>query len=173
MLEYVPEFETYRVIANIPYYITSPILDRFLYGLPVRPESMVILMQKEVADRILSKDGKESGLSLFCKNACRSIELVAKVPSGCFRPAPKVDSSALRFFTEPSVDPRSDERLLKTVRSGFSSPRKKAVSNLSSGLGISKGSVESLFRELGLREDERPERIPLGTWRRISERFSA
>ncbi len=81
VLKYVPEFERYRIIANIPYYITSPIFDRFFYGLPVRPEFMVILMQKEVSERILAKEGKESGLSLFCKNACQDIELVARVPA--------------------------------------------------------------------------------------------
>lgn len=158
VLKYEPKFAEYRVIANIPYYITSPILDRFLYELPVRPEAMVILMQKEVAERIVAKDGKESGLSLFCKNACAAIEHVAKVPAGCFRPAPKVDSAVLRFVTvgagadrvsSPGTrDPETDARFLKTVRAGFSSPRKKAVSNLATGLNVSKDAVAVLFAEL-------------------------
>lgn len=169
VLKYEPKFSEYRVIANIPYYITSPILDRFLYELPVRPEAMVILMQKEVAERIVAKDGKESGLSLFCKNACSAIEHVAKVPAGCFRPAPKVDSAVLRFVTTDRQSPETDARFLKTVRAGFSSPRKKAVSNLATGLNVSKESVTALFRELGLREDERPERIPLETWRKLGK----
>lgn len=203
VLEYEPGFSEYRVIANIPYYITSPILDRFLYELPVRPEAMVILMQKEVAERIVAKDGKESGLSIFCKNACAAIEHVAKVPAGCFRPAPKVDSAVLRFLvtgaaaenpvaanvlgrgletpscglfavadgvSAPGVrDPESDVRFLKTVRAGFSSPRKKAVSNLATGMGVPKDAVTALFAELGLREDERPERIGLETWRSIAK----
>lgn len=194
VLEYEPSFSEYRVIANIPYYITSPILDRFLYELPVRPEAMVILMQKEVAERIIAKDGKESGLSIFCKNACAAIEHVAKVPAGCFRPAPKVDSAVLRFLVagegigDPSVtanNPQplgartfattgrqsreSDVRFLKTVRAGFSSPRKKAVSNLATGMGVPKDAVTALFAELGLREDERPERIGLETWRSIAK----
>lgn len=196
VLEYEPGFPEYRVIANIPYYITSPILDRFLYELPVRPEAMVILMQKEVAERIVAKDGKESGLSIFCKNACAAIEHVAKVPAGCFRPAPKVDSAVLRFLTggngrNPSLrtsstqgsadcsrsltdfdhsrDPESDVRFLKTVRAGFSSPRKKAVSNLATGMGVPKDAVAALFAQLGLREDERPERISLETWRSIAK----
>ncbi|MFB0964657.1 MAG: 16S rRNA (adenine(1518)-N(6)/adenine(1519)-N(6))-dimethyltransferase RsmA [Patescibacteria group bacterium] len=198
VLKYEPRFSEYRVIANIPYYITSPILDRFLYELPVRPEAMVILMQKEVAERIVAKDGKESGLSLFCKNACATIEHVAKVPAGCFRPAPKVDSAVLRFLVagegvgDPSVtanNPQpigartfattghqsheSDVRFLKTVRAGFSSPRKKAVSNLATGLGVSKDAVAALFNDLGLREDERPERIPLETWRNLSSRLDS
>lgn len=173
VLEYESPFPEYRVIANIPYYITSPILDRFLYGLPVRPETMVILMQKEVADRIVAKDGKESGLSVFCKNACSAIVPIAKVPAGCFRPAPKVDSAVLRFDSVPvPPDPASDARLLRTVRAGFSSPRKKAVSNLSAGFGVPKDAVAAIFAELSLREDERPERIPLATWRKIAERIA-
>lgn len=173
VLKYEPKFTEYRVIANIPYYITSPILDRFLYELPVRPEAMVILMQKEVAERIVAKDGKESGLSLFCKNACAAIEHVAKVPAGCFRPAPKVDSAVLRFVVEGNgKNTESDVRFLKTVRAGFSSPRKKAVSNLATGLNAPKETVAALFAELGLREDERPERIPLETWRTVSKKLS-
>ena len=58
---------------------------------------MVILMQKEVADRIRAKDGKHTYLSLFCAYACESIEEIAKVPASCFSPAPKVDSAVLRF----------------------------------------------------------------------------
>lgn len=179
VLDYEPPFSNYQVIANIPYYITSPILDRFLYGASLRPEAMVILMQKEVAERIIAKDGKESGLSLFCKNACSKIEHVANVPAGCFRPAPKVDSAVLRFFgrtNENGISDRqsreSDERFLKTVRAGFSSPRKKAVSNLSVGLGISKAFVADQFAELGLRDDERPEKIGLKDWRILSKRLS-
>lgn len=173
VLKYEPKFSEYRVIANIPYYITSPILDRFLYELPVRPEAMVILMQKEVAERIVAKDGKESGLSLFCKNACAAIEHVAKVPAGCFRPAPKVDSAVLRFVISAVESRESDVRLLKTVRAGFSSPRKKAVSNLATGLNVSKETVAALFAELGLREDERPERIPLEIWRTLSKKLGS
>lgn len=181
VLKYEPKFSDYRVIANIPYYITSPILDRFLYELPIRPEAMVILMQKEVAERIVAKDGKESGLSLFCKNACAAIEHVAKVSAGCFRPAPKIDSAVLRFVVEGNGKPsdfshfrdhESDARFLKTVRAGFSSPRKKAVSNLSAGLNVPKETVAALFAELGLREDERPERVPLETWRIISKKLA-
>lgn len=171
VLEYEPAFSGYRVIANIPYYITSPILDRFLYELPTRPEAMVILMQKEVAERIVAKDGKESGLSLFCKNACEAIEHVAKVPAGCFRPAPKVDSAVLRFVVSESRDPVADGRFLKTVRAGFSSPRKKLASNLANGLGVPKETVAAAFSELGIDENERGERVPLSVWRGISAKL--
>jgi 16S rRNA A1518/A1519 N6-dimethyltransferase RsmA/KsgA/DIM1 with predicted DNA glycosylase/AP lyase activity len=71
-----------------------------------------------------------------------------------------------------SRDSESDVRFLKTVRAGFSSPRKKAVSNLSAGMNVPKETVARLFAELGLREDERPERIPLETWRSLSKKLA-
>lgn len=161
----------YKVIANIPYYITSPILYRFFYDLPERPESMVILMQKEVADRIRAKDGKHTYLSLFCAYACESIEEIAKVPASCFSPAPKVDSAVLRFVCkkEKSVCSARDDamKFLKIARAGFSAPRKKLVSNLAGGLGLSKGEVASALAEIGLREDVRPEAVGLEDWKRI------
>ncbi len=172
VLEFVPKDVAYRVVANIPYYITSPILERFLYALPNKPEEMAILMQKEVADRILAKDGKESGLSIFCKNACARIEEVAKVPAGCFRPAPKVDSAVLRFELRPERDAARDAAFLKVVRAGFSAPRKKLSSNLANGLGVSKERVGKVFAELGIDENERAERLDTALWERLSARFS-
>jgi 16S rRNA (adenine1518-N6/adenine1519-N6)-dimethyltransferase len=147
ILAFHPSVEPYRVIANIPYYITSPILERFLYVLPTRPEEMVILMQREVGDRIRAKDGKESGLSLFCKNACEYIEEVTKVGAGCFRPAPKVDSAVLRFIPSQKTKESSmaDAQFLRVLRAGFSSPRKKLSSNLQALEGASKERIAEVF----------------------------
>jgi 16S rRNA (adenine1518-N6/adenine1519-N6)-dimethyltransferase len=105
VLGWTPPYERYSVIANIPYYITSPILFRFLYELPNPPESMVILMQREVGDRILESDSKSSLLSLALSARCRSIDRIADVPAERFRPAPKVDSVVLRFEVDTDTPP--------------------------------------------------------------------
>jgi 16S rRNA (adenine1518-N6/adenine1519-N6)-dimethyltransferase len=86
----------YRVYGNIPYYITSPILQHFLYDVDESPESIIFTMQKEVADRILARDGAHSVLSLSCHIISTPIKICDISPEN-FIPAPKVWSTCLRF----------------------------------------------------------------------------
>lgn len=99
----IPEIKTielprYHVYGNIPYYITSPIIYHFLYEVDLRPEVMVLTMQKEVAERILARDGIHSVLSLSCQLVA-DIEKVCDISPNNFIPAPKVWSTCLRFST--------------------------------------------------------------------------
>ena len=116
ILKFIPEFKNYSVIANIPYYITSPILHHFLYDIENIPEKMVILMQKDVGDKILARTSshktspsaplltgegskrksKSSVLSLMIAKKCYAEEKLC-VPKECFVPAPKIESSVLLF----------------------------------------------------------------------------
>ena len=130
---------------------------------------MVILMQKEVADRIRAKDGKHTYLSLFCAYACESIEEITKVPAGAFIPAPKVDSAVLRFICRSSFNEVESDAFLKLVRAGFSAPRKKLASNLAGFAGFSKESITSVLIEMGIREDVRPEALSLEEWKNLTE----
>ncbi len=126
VLEYTPSFEVYSVIANIPYYITSPILRRFLYDLPNAPEEMVILMQEDVAKKITAK--KSSLLSLMIAKKSHAT-LTNFVPAKSFVPAPKVDSAVVVFTTYGDYESIDDEAFLKVVQAGFRSPRKKLLNN--------------------------------------------
>ena len=125
----------YSIIANIPYYITSPILDHFLYRVHNMPDSMTILMQKDVADKILKqyhhKKPKSSVLSLFIAKKMDAIK-VCDVPASCFNPAPKVDSSVLHFTKKIDINNHSadDEIFLGFIKKAFCEPRKKLISNL-------------------------------------------
>lgn len=127
VLKVEPPFQNYKVIANIPYYITSPILYKFLYEVKNKPESMIILMQKEVWERIVSK--KSSVLSLFVQKKCTVSEKIF-VPRNFFSPPPKVDSSVLYFEVDNKFDQISDEKFMKFIKASFSNPRKKMISNL-------------------------------------------
>jgi len=130
ILDFTPDFTTYSVIANIPYYITSPILRHFLYDIENKPESMIILMQKDVWDKILWKwKNKSSVLSLMIEKKCLVSEEIF-VWKENFVPSPKVESSVLRFQIHEKYDEIYDEKFLEIIKIGFSSPRKKLIKNL-------------------------------------------
>lgn len=127
VLKFEPVFQKYKVIANIPYYITSPILNHFLYDVQYKPEEMIILMQKEVAERIVSQ--KSSVLSLIVQKKCTAIYEL-DVPSQVFVPAPKVDSAVVSFKTHNKYDMVQDDVFLKFIKWAFTNPRKKMLNNL-------------------------------------------
>ncbi|MAZ67275.1 ribosomal RNA small subunit methyltransferase A [bacterium] len=158
----------YKLVANIPYYITGAFLRRFLTA-QMQPSSMTILVQKEVAERI-AKDKKETVLSLSVK-AFGVPRYVSLVPARYFNPPPKVDSAILHidsisrnFFAD--VD---EKRFFKIVKAGFASKRKKLVNNLTS-FG-SKEDVRKVMHGLGLTENARPEDVHLEEWRDLSLRL--
>lgn len=131
ILEFIPEFQKYFVIANIPYYITSPILHHFLYELEDTPEKMLILMQKDVGDKILwGKKNKSSVLKLMIDKKCDVKEEIF-VPKESFIPAPKVESSVLSFVSHKKYREVDDENFLKFIKIWFAEPRKKLIKNLS------------------------------------------
>jgi 16S rRNA (adenine1518-N6/adenine1519-N6)-dimethyltransferase len=105
VLTFSPQFDSYSVIANIPYYITSPILFHFLYEVENRPDEMIILLQRDVGDKIRKTAGnKQSVLSLFVDLACESVEEICRVSAGSFVPPPKVESAVLRFIVKKDID---------------------------------------------------------------------
>lgn len=129
VLTFSPDFERYSVIANIPYYITSPILYHFLYEVQKLPENMVILMQKDVADKIIGgKKKKSSVLSLMTQKKCYVKEKLF-VPKESFSPIPKVESSVLLFQTHDLYTEVADQDFLEIIKIWFSEPRKKLINN--------------------------------------------
>ena len=150
----------YVVAGNIPYYITSPIIEKIL-TLEVLPQRVVLLMQKEVAERIVSD--KETVLSLFVKNRAR-VWAGPVVVAAEFTPPPKVDSEMVIF--EPFINGSlvSDE-VFGLIRRGFSAPRKKLVHNLA-GLGP-KEELKRILTEVGVSPDARPGELHLADWEKL------
>ncbi|MDD3145438.1 MAG: 16S rRNA (adenine(1518)-N(6)/adenine(1519)-N(6))-dimethyltransferase RsmA [Candidatus Gracilibacteria bacterium] len=163
VLKYIPENKDYSVIANIPYYITSPILRHFLYDVENKPESMVILMQKDVGDKILGK-GKEktSVLSLFVAKKC-NIKDVLFVGKENFIPAPKVESSVLLFETHNLYNHINDKEFMDFIKKGFSEPRKKLSKNLLK-YGYDKDLIIQVFSKYSIGDNTRGEDINIATW---------
>lgn len=133
ILGFTPPYELYSVIANIPYYITSPILFYFLYELTDAPEEMIIMMQEEVGEKILegrAKKPRHSFLSLCMEQACEDIERVRYVGRASFDPAPRVDSIVLRFVVKKERDRTQEQQLIKFWKIAFAHPRKTLLSNI-------------------------------------------
>lgn len=170
VLKYSPPFENYDVIANIPYYITSPILRHFLYDSEKKTDNMVILMQKDVWDKILKKKkNKNSVLSLFIEKKADVSEEIFVAP-GNFVPPPKVDSSVLLFKSHWKYEEVSDEEFLNLIHKAFSEPRKKTIKNLEKG-GFDKPKMLEIFQRLEISENARAEEINLETWLKILELY--
>ncbi|MBI5134579.1 MAG: ribosomal RNA small subunit methyltransferase A [Candidatus Taylorbacteria bacterium] len=158
----------YKVIANIPYYITGAIARNFLSA-EAKPALMVLMVQKEVAERVIARDGKESILSLSIK-AYAKPSLVMSVSRGNFFPIPNVDSAVLKLsdIRSPFANKREEERFFEVVKAGFAQKRKKLLSNLSS---VSpKEKLGEMFAELGIGENARAEDFPLDKWLALSKR---
>lgn len=170
VLKFEPKFEDeeYYVIANIPYYITSPILQKFLYKIENKPEKMLILMQKDVGDKILqgqnikNKKNKSSVLSLFIAKKAYVNEII-KVSANCFVPAPKVESSALLFETHDNYRETDDLKFLEFIKVWFQEPRKKLVNNLSKWW-YEKSNLLKIFDDLWFKEDIRGEDLSIDEW---------
>ena len=152
------------IAGNIPYYITSPIIEKVLTCSPL-PERVVLLIQKEVAERILSP--KETVLSLFVKNRAL-VSAGSVVPAAEFTPPPKVDSQVI--VMEPYAEgPLVPDEVFRLIRQGFSSPRKKLVHNLS-GLK-SREELVRIFESIGVSVDARPGDLHLEDWDKLYQKI--
>ena len=155
-------FKEYKVIANIPYYITGRIF-RLLFQQGQFPELIILLVQKEVADRICAKNGKQSILSLSVQYYA-DVEIIDYVSRKAFDPAPKVDSAILKIRPFRKYDREIDKKFFKLIKIGFSSPRKTLINNFKNGLKIEKEKLESIFKKVDLDLNIRAEKLTIENW---------
>lgn len=167
-----PEFKLqakgYKLIANIPYYITGAILSQFLSNTH-QPTTMVVLVQKEVAERVVARDGKESILSLAVK-VYGDPKLVYRVNKGSFNPIPKVDSAVLaieNISRKHFTNTKHEENFFLVLKSGFAHKRKFLISNLKEK--IPNISWLEVFIKNGIHEKVRAEDITLTEWLKLSK----
>jgi 16S rRNA (adenine1518-N6/adenine1519-N6)-dimethyltransferase len=169
ILTFTPRHENYSVIANIPYYITSPILFHFLYSLPHPPEEMTIMMQKEVWEKILewrAKKPHHSFISLAMEQACNDIEIVRYVDRTSFDPAPKVDSIVLKFTAKNERNSEEEQQLIQLWKVAFAHPRKTLLSNIKWST-YNLEQIRKILTELGYDERVRAEAIKKEDWIRF------
>ncbi len=152
--------EKYVVAGNIPYYITSPIIQKFLHA-EHKPQKIVLLVQKEVAERLAAGQGDYSILGLSAQ-IYANVTLGQVVGREFFTPPPKVDSQVV--ILEPLATPRADESVLALIKLGFVAPRKKLCSNLSTTLQLPREQILSFFAEHGISENARPADLCIEDW---------
>ena len=159
--------KNYKVVANVPYYITSKIVEKLMTA-ENKPSVAVLLVQKEVAERIAAEAGNMSILSVSVQIFAEA-ELDIEVPRQFFTPPPKVDSQVviLRTRNNPLITPEDQRDFFRIVKAGFSAKRKKLRSSLSGGLGIDKNVAEELLKNAGISPDARAEDLAIEDWKRL------
>lgn len=155
---------SYKLIANIPYYITGKILRLFLEN-DFKPQILVLMIQKEVAERICQKPGKHSVLSLSVQYFGEP-EIIQTVPREKFEPVPEVDSAILKIKLNRKKGSSLDleKKFFRLVKIGFSSPRKTFLNNLSAGLKIEKQKIEEKLKQFGFDKNTRAQELRIEDW---------
>jgi 16S rRNA (adenine1518-N6/adenine1519-N6)-dimethyltransferase len=155
-----------RIVANLPYRITSPLLHRFL-GDARRPPLVVVLVQEEVARRMAATetDRERSFLSVFVQSFAQA-RLVRRVPPGAFRPPPKVSSAvvALRTRERPAFAPLDQTKFLRFVSDAFRHRRKQLRAALGHEAGIERDRATAALSEVGIAPERRPEELSVADW---------
>lgn len=164
------EMSDIKVCANLPYYITSPIIMKLIESkLPV--SEIVVMVQKEAADRLAAEIGsRESGALTVAAQYYAEIEKLFDVGRGSFMPQPRVDSAVIKLTVrkEPPVRPENEKRFFEIVRAAFAQRRKTALNSLSSSLGVSKDKVRAALEEIGRNENDRAERFSMEEFAALS-----
>ncbi len=160
----------YDVVANLPYHITSPILHRLL-GEPPRPRRLVLMVQREVAERIAAKPGGLSYLSVFVQYHA-AVRIALRVPPAAFEPAPAVDSAVIvvePYAEDDRLEPAAEDALWRLVQAGFRERRKMLHNVLARQLPLPAGRVSAALAEAGIDPDRRPQTVAVGEWIRLLE----
>jgi 16S rRNA (adenine1518-N6/adenine1519-N6)-dimethyltransferase len=167
--EHMPQ--AYKLAGNIPYYLTGPILRHFLET-QCQPRVLVLMVQREVAERIVAPPGQLSMLGVSVQ-AYAHAKIVARVPPGAFFPRPKVESSIVRLTPHSQRLSGGDRELFfQVVRAGFSTRRKQLLNALGVGLNISRGRSKDLLRRAGLDETRRAETLSIDDWQSLARAWS-
>ncbi len=162
----------YKLVANLPYAITAPVLQHFLHS-SHPPRTLTVLVQWEVAERITAMAGQLSVRALAIQ-LYAAPQIVARVPASSFIPVPAVDSAILHLTTHttPVIADIAPEALLRIIKAGFVQPRKKLVNSLTSGLaalgwGRSQAQVAAALHMAGIDPSRRPETLTLAEWAQV------
>ncbi|MBD5521484.1 MAG: 16S rRNA (adenine(1518)-N(6)/adenine(1519)-N(6))-dimethyltransferase RsmA [Lachnospiraceae bacterium] len=166
-----------KIVANLPYYITTPIIMQ-LFESHIALKSITVMVQKEVADRMQASPGsKDYGALSLAVQYYSEPEIITKVPASCFMPRPNVDSTVIRLTSHenPRLEPEEEAYLFAVIRASFNQRRKTLVNGLAnvSDLGISKDDVKTVLGLMGLSETVRGETFELERFIELAGRLKA
>ncbi|MBU4481221.1 ribosomal RNA small subunit methyltransferase A [Patescibacteria group bacterium] len=167
---------SYKVVANLPYYITSPVIRLFLEKVEVKPQQMVLMVQKEVAQRIVAQPPDMNLLAVSVQFYAKP-EIISYVSKRAFWPSPKVDSAIIKIIPRQFgkkatiVGNLPRELFFKVVRAGFSHPRKQLLNNLASGLKLDKEKMKEWLLKNNIQPSQRAETLSVEDWLNLAKCF--
>ncbi len=160
----------YKVVANIPYYITAPIIRLFL-ELSTKPREIILMVQKEVAERLTAKSGEMSILAVSAQYYA-DVEYMFTVPKEDFNPVPKVDSAIIQLkIKDEESKNETTKDFFRVVKVGFSAKRKTLINNLANGFHLNKADVENTLIGFGFDKNVRAQELSIDDWKKIYQKF--
>lgn len=167
----IPHPSSFKIVANIPYNITSPIL-RHLLEAPLKPALIVLTVQLQVAQRITARPGQMSLLAVSVQFYGKAT-VVGKIEAGAFYPAPQVDSAIVRIepYSRPAVEVSDTDQFFAVVRAGFSQRRKQLYNALAAGLGRPRSQIAVALEQAGVDGRRRAETLSLEEWGRVARQI--
>ena len=165
------EDDNYKVVANLPFNITSWVLRDYLENEPI-PNMLVLVVQKEIAERVIAKPGKMSILAVAVQSLAK-VELIKEISNDCFWPKPKVDSAIIRLNPEliRGLDREDIKPFFRVVKAGFSNKRKKIINSLSGGLQLDKANISQILQKSGLDPALRAQDLDIQNWIDLYKNF--
>ncbi len=169
----------YKVIGNIPYYLTSYLL-RILFENPIKPSLIVLMLQKEVSQRIAAKPPKMSLLSVSVQFYAKP-EIICYVPKTAFWSKPKVDSAVIKLTPYPVItcpargkesNKATKQSFFKVVKAGFRQPRKLLLNNIYNNLNIEKDKIKEIFEQLDISINTRPQNLSVENWISLAQKLA-
>lgn len=176
ILEFNPETYSlknggYKIVANIPYYITSHFL-RIVFESAnwrmAQPELIVLMIQKEVAQRIMAKPPHTNLLALSVQFFANP-QIISSVGRGSFQPAPNVDSAIIKLTPIIHEESAGNQLLFKVIRAGFSEKRKQLINNLAKNFELDKEKIKNILSSAGIKENARAENLSLEEWQKLAK----
>jgi 16S rRNA (adenine1518-N6/adenine1519-N6)-dimethyltransferase len=161
---------SYKVIANLPFYLTAPVIRKFLEA-EAQPELMVLIIQKEVAQRICAKPPDMSLLAVSVQVYAEP-KIISYIPQKSFWPSPKADGAIIKITTNNKQLIINRDLFFKIVKAGFSQPRKQLINNLSKKLKADKMKVESWLWKNNIQPTQRAETLTIGNWLNLAKSFN-
>lgn len=156
----------YKVVGNIPYYLTGQLIRLLLNG-ESQPTSIVLTIQKEVAQRIVAQPPQMTALSSIVQTLSEP-QIIFNIGKGNFSPIPKVDSTVICIRPKAINDSLKTQLIIKTIKAGFIHPRRLIASNLAEGLGLKKENIIQIFEKLGWDEKLRAQNLGISDWETLS-----
>ena len=169
------KIKNYKVVANIPYYLTSPLIRKFLESANP-PSEMILMIQKEVAQRICSKPPDMSLLAVSVQFYAEP-KIISYVSKNCFLPAPKIDSAIIKITPRRPTSREAGSRtspdlFFRVVKAGFSHPRKQIAGNLAKNLKIDKKTAQEWLKKNSIDSAQRAETLSVEDWKNLTNSFS-